>query len=447
MAIDNDAGPGSVGASYGKRETSGSKYDLTKKYTDIVGVASGVDPSIAITAYKNSSGQTVLDDASRAALGSSGIGISETQYVSMNTNKMPRTRRAIGRVVGGTGRWRIGLVGDSTTAGAGAGSSGTTNIVGAAPKSYPVRLASRLATLLGCTGQTAAVEAGVGNAGSATISQYNSAVTLGGGAAAGAATYACPTGQMIQIPSTGTYAYAPGYNFDTLEFGYVRNAGLGTLTPTIGSGTSTPTSLSTAGGFSCQNGSFLFSALNTSVTLTGSVATCYLGWAIAYDSTKPGVDVIPCCKWGGVINDFGSVANPWSTGVVGMWNTMNLDTIVIQLTINDSNNGTALATYLAKMQTLITLLSGLTNAPDIILMSGWPSGTANATNGTLATFQQGCASLAVTNNIPYVAFGEGRIVSYTNFSDWYSGDSIHILPQGYGAEGDYLARALLQMSA
>jgi len=68
MPIDNDAGPGSVSASYGKRETSGSRYDLTKKYTDTFGVASGVDPNIAITAYKNSTGQTVLDDASRAAV-------------------------------------------------------------------------------------------------------------------------------------------------------------------------------------------------------------------------------------------------------------------------------------------------------------------------------------------------------------------------------------------
>jgi len=68
MPIDNDAGPGSVSASYGKRETSGSRYDLTKKYTDTFGVASGVDPNIAITAYKNSTGQTVLDDASRAVV-------------------------------------------------------------------------------------------------------------------------------------------------------------------------------------------------------------------------------------------------------------------------------------------------------------------------------------------------------------------------------------------
>ena len=393
------------------------------------------------------SGQTVLDDASRATLKNSGIGISETQYVSMNANKMPRTRRAIGRVVGGTGRWRIGLVGDSTTAGAGAGTSGTTNIVGAALKSYPQRLSARLATLLGSTGQMAAIEGGVAAAGSCTLPQYNSNVTFGGGTVAGGGTYACPTGQMIVLPSAGTYAYAPGYSFDTLEFGYVQNAGLGTITPTIGSGTSTPSSLSTVGAYSAQNGKFTFSALNTSVTLTGSIASSYIGWALAYDSTKPGVDVIPCCKWGGFIADFGVTTNPWSTGSAGMWNTMSLDTIVIQLTINDSNAGTSLASYISGMQTLITLLKGLTNAPDVILMSGWPSGTANATNGTLATFQQACASLATSNNIPYVAYGEGRVVSYANFSDWYSGDMVHILPQGYGAEGDYLARALLQMSS
>lgn len=407
----------------------------------------GWSGGIPITAETNSSGQTVLDDASRAALASSGIGQTETRYVSMNGHKMPRTRRAIGRVVGGTGRWRIGLVGDSTTAGAGAGSSGTTNIVGAALKSFPQRLSARLATLLGSTGQMAAIEGGVAAAGSCTLPQYNSNVTFGGGTVAGGGTYACPTGQMIVLPSAGTYAYAPGYNFDTIEFGYVQNAGLGTITPTVGSGTSTPTSLSTVGAYSAQNGKFTFSALNTSVTLTGSVASSYLGWVLAYDSTKPGVDVIPCCKWGGVIADFGVTTNPWSTGSTGMWNTMTLDTVVIQLTINDSNAGTALATYLAALQTQINLLSGLTNAPDIVLMSGWPSNTANATNGILAAYQNGIAALAATNGIPYIAFGEGRVGAYASFSDWYNGDGVHILPQGYGGQGDYVARTLLQMTA
>lgn len=391
--------------------------------------------------YSDSTG--ALDPASSAALAASRV----VPNVAMNGAKMPRTRRAIGRVVGGTGRWRIGLVGDSTTAGAGAGSSGTTNIVGAAPKSFPQRLASQLAAQLGCTGQMAAIEGGVAAAGSCTLPQYNSNVTFGGGTVAGGATYACPTGQMIVLPSAGTYAYAPGYSFDTLEFGYVQNAGLGTITPTIGSGTSTPASLSTAGAFSAQNGKFTFSALNTSVTLTGSVASSYIGWALAYDSTKPGVDVIPCCKWGGAINDFGSVTNPWSTGVVGMWNTMALDTIIIQLTINDSNNRTDLATYLTKLQSLVTLLKGLTNGPDVVLMSGWPSNTAAATDGTLSSMQRGISDLAASNGIPYIAFGEGYVGGYASYSDWYAADGIHILAQGYGGQGSYVARSLLGMAA
>lgn len=68
MPLDNDAGPGLVSASYGKRETSGSKYDLTKKYEDAVVVKGYSEPGVAISVMKNSAGQTVLDDASRAVV-------------------------------------------------------------------------------------------------------------------------------------------------------------------------------------------------------------------------------------------------------------------------------------------------------------------------------------------------------------------------------------------
>jgi hypothetical protein len=424
-------------------------FDDANGKRHLVGDNIDVDPVIARRWIADGMASSDVDMRQDNAVDAAALAASRiVPNVAMNGSKMPRTRRAIGRVVGGTGRWRIGLAGDSTTSGAGAGTSGTTNIVGAAPKSFPQRLASQLAAQLGCTGQMAAIEGGVGGAGAATLPQYNPAVTLGGGAVTGGGTYACPTGQMIVVPSGGTYAYTPGYSFDTLEFGYVQNGGLGTLTPTIGSGTSSPASLSTAGVFSCQLGKFTLSATNTSATITGSVATSYLGWMLAYDSTKPGVDVIPCCKWGGVINDFVTVtANPWSTGAAGMWNTMALDTIIIQLTINDSNNRTDLATYLTKLQSLVTLLKGLTNGPDVVLMSGWPSNTAAATDGTLSSMQRGISGLAASNGIPYIAFGEGYVGGYASYSDWYAADGIHILAQGYGGQGSYVARSLLGMAA
>ena len=50
MAIQN-VGPGGVSASFGRRETSGSKYDLTKKYGDIVSEQGDPDPGVGVT-YK-----------------------------------------------------------------------------------------------------------------------------------------------------------------------------------------------------------------------------------------------------------------------------------------------------------------------------------------------------------------------------------------------------------
>lgn len=73
MAIEKSNGL--VNASYGRRETSAPKYDLTKKYDDVLGVKDDNSSGIALTAnYDQSTGQNVLDDASRAALGVSGFG-------------------------------------------------------------------------------------------------------------------------------------------------------------------------------------------------------------------------------------------------------------------------------------------------------------------------------------------------------------------------------------
>lgn len=48
MAVEQK-GPGGVSASYGKRTTSGSRYDLTKKYGDIVSEQGDPDPGVGVT--------------------------------------------------------------------------------------------------------------------------------------------------------------------------------------------------------------------------------------------------------------------------------------------------------------------------------------------------------------------------------------------------------------
>mgnify|MGYP000028134227 CR=1 FL=1 len=73
MPIDNDAGPGSVSASYGRRETSGSKYDLTKKYTESVAIKSDTEPSVSLTAFKDTDGAYKLEAESKRIVNSSGF--------------------------------------------------------------------------------------------------------------------------------------------------------------------------------------------------------------------------------------------------------------------------------------------------------------------------------------------------------------------------------------
>lgn len=72
MAVEKTNGL--AGASYGRRVTSAPKYDLTKKYDDVLAVKDETSPAVAITAkYDSATGQTVLDDASLATLKNSGI--------------------------------------------------------------------------------------------------------------------------------------------------------------------------------------------------------------------------------------------------------------------------------------------------------------------------------------------------------------------------------------
>lgn len=75
---------GLANASYGRRETAASKYDLTKKYDDVLGVKDEESSGIALTAkYDPITGTTPLDDASLSALADSGFTVVGGQLARM----------------------------------------------------------------------------------------------------------------------------------------------------------------------------------------------------------------------------------------------------------------------------------------------------------------------------------------------------------------------------
>ena len=371
------------------------------------------------------------------------------QHITTNGNKLPKTRRGVARVLSGSGRLTVAKVGDSTTAEAGAGSSGPTLMIGAQPNGCPAQLAKRLAQIYGCTGQSAVTECWSSVAG-VTFSQFDPrVVSLGGGASIGAGgNWTTHAGQLLIIPAGGTVVINPGINVDTIVFGYVQNAGLGTITPTLdNAGAVAPASTSTAGAFLCTKAAHTFTKGQRTITLTGSVATSYIQFIHAYDSTAPGVDVYSLAHWGGGAGDFSNNSNPWSPGNASAYAGLGLDLAIIELTINDAIGGTALTQYKTNLQTLITAVKTSASAPDIILSSGWPPNNATSTNGVLEQYRAVLRDLAATNGLPYVAFGEGRIGSYAEWADVYAPDGIHILRTGYGTQSDFWANVIAALAA
>lgn len=73
MAVEQK-GPGGVSNSYGRRETSGSKYDLTKRYGDIVSEQGEPDPGIGVTFSLDGNKNPVVQGGSSSAISSNNIG-------------------------------------------------------------------------------------------------------------------------------------------------------------------------------------------------------------------------------------------------------------------------------------------------------------------------------------------------------------------------------------
>lgn len=402
--------------------------------------------SLLTVALNSATGNYEADDFTAESMASSGIAVNSALAFVPNGFAFPKTKRALARVLSGGGRMKVGFIGDSTTTGAGGGTSGTTNIVGARPYNMPSQFAKRCATFFDVPGNVAVTEGNVIGA-SATIPQFDPRVTYGGSTSVSAPVgFMTVGGQLVNITSGGSITFAPGVATDTCIIGYVRNSGLGTLTPSLDDASAvSPASLNTAGATACLSQTFTYTKGVRTITLTGSVATSYIQFILCYDSTAPGIDVFALSRWGGVANDWTTTGQPWNPGTAGStnaWSTLGLDLAVIQLTINDASAGTSLATYTAGLQSIITKLQATTAAPDIALMSGWPSSTSVTSSAQTLAFQGACRDLAAANGLPYIAFGEKRVVSYANYSDWYMADGIHPLATGYADEGDYLMRLI-----
>lgn len=356
------------------------------------------------------------------------------QYFNLNAASLPHWRKVVANVRAGTGRGLIAFLGDSTTMGAGAGTTSTVNTAGAFPKSYP----NDLTTLLNSKFVPALSNSLFSDqATPIAYGTYDVRVTLG---ANWSDAFSTPGGKMFRFTTgaVNNLTFTPGSAFDTIKLFYAVQPGNGSFTYNIDGGASLGT-VSTAGATA-------FGVTQVSVTkgthtiniIPNNDGTIFLCGIKTWDSTTPAIDVMQFGVYGGVALSFSGGVNPWESPFA--FAQIAPDLSIVALTINDSNNGTALATYTTEMQTIITNLK-LTG--DVILVVGAPSNTAQATNGTLDTFISALVQLAITNNVPLIN-AKARWISYAFMNPIMPYfDNFHQFAPGYQDYAQMVDQALI----
>lgn len=412
-------------------EQSGKVY---VEYDNGTGVEK--DLAHAITGkLDTATGKVILDDASRAAV------MALPCVYNLKRSNMANWIAARDSVKAG-GRPTAVMVGDSTFAGAGAGTAGTTAMVGAKQRNVETKLAQALKKL------------GIPARGGHFCGNNNvigaSGITYDGTAGTSYSTQLAYTGTavwnqqtlgvlMLRLNATGEKAsWTPTHSFDTITITYVRNAGLSSATVDVDGGASLGTiNANGAGGvmtatFTCTEGTHTVNITNQ------ANAQFYIRSIKCSSSSRGCVDILTAAHWGGLVADFNSTTNPWSPG-----NVMGVDgqkLTIVKLMTNDANGATSLATYQSGMETLIGRLKSA--GSDVLLMSADPFNSANYNNGKAATFIA-CLrdTLAVNFDCPFIdldsyfgPWGEQRVGYYY--------DSLHPAEALYAEEGDLIARVL-----
>lgn len=350
---------------------------------------------------------------------------------------MLKWRKAIANVRTGTARAKLLVVGDSTTVGAGAGTGGTTNLNAAFPRCF----AARAATVLNQSFVPASFNSIWGSGGIASIvsySTYDTRTTFGTGwAMSGGGTLGS---NFIRFTSGGgiaTFAFTPTASFDTITVYYYAAAGQGTFTTDIDGGASLGTT-NTATGSGILSTSFTVAAgthtININAQNNGSL---FISGIIPSLSTTYGVDVV-------MAGHYGSTAANWSPGgTFGPLTALRAlapDCTVVNLTINDANQGTDLNTYRSN---LIQLISAAQDSGDVVLMVGAPPNTTVTTKGTLDQYAAVIYDLAEVYNCGVVDMLR-RWGYYSNISAYFPYfDTLHPGNLAYADMGQAVASGLM----
>lgn len=369
--------------------------DHTFKMVNLLGSGSGAFPTDAAGTANDRSIATVQPGGDGSNAFPSIIIPGFDSFQNFKLSSFSKWKVALNRVKTRTGRARIICLGDSTAIGTGGGSSGTHGLVGGFSKGYVAKLAAGLAAFYPTSFNSFFGDQNVITGGATTLPLYDARITEGANWGLGAS--AALGGDMIKYTTgaANNFTFTPAGEFDTITIWYFTQTGNGAATVNVDGGASLGTINFGATNFQMKSVTYsVTKGAHTINIVPSNNGSFSIAGIITQDSTTPAVDFIQAGSYGGIAANFASSANVW--GPVPMVGKLAPDLTLINCTINDSNVQTSLSAYSTSLQTAITnaKLSG-----DVMLMVGPPSNTAQATNGTLATYIAAMKTLALSNNL------------------------------------------------
>jgi lysophospholipase L1-like esterase len=329
----------------------------------------------------------------------------------------------------GTRNATVLAIGDSTTAGLGAGSTGGGD-QNAIPFSWPNQLAGLMAN-----SSASSMLAGHGQS-----VNFDSRIAINSGWATAGADVSVG-GRMYATSGAGRLSFTPTNQVDTfvVKFITIAAGGLGTMNASIDAGATTLINEGLATGVGSQT--FTTTLGNHTFNLDWVSGTVYVNEIISYNSAAKEISIYN----GGWSS---SRTTDW-LGSTNVWNpfpfmaTIAADLNIVDLTINDAFLGTGVSTYSTNLQLIITQLLP---TGSVILMSGNPIDPV-ASSIPLATQAQYVAAmkaLSVSNNVPMIDVFSLFGGTYANAvaNGWVFGDGFHLNATGYAQIAGYVNRAL-----
>lgn len=407
----------------------------------------GWSGGMPITAETKSSGQTVLDDASRAAV-SGGVGYA--------TGILPKTYSAVSRVCSGLGSAFIGLLGDSTTVSAGSTNTTPVTVANSLTGGASTRYAKALADYLTSIGIPASDNCFFGEAliqayQSVNYSAYDTRFATSGGASYYAnGVQQSAGGIMWQLNSAGkAISYTPtigGANmvYDRVRVIYCKRT-TGSFTVSNPGGGSTAQTITTTGSPStvgvvdvvCTRGSGIFN-------LTWVSGDNWIIGAIPWDTQTPRVNILTLGNYGDKLTSPTGVAlnaHEWRGGAAIA--AMALDACVVDMTINSENNDGlgGVATFQSALNTVAGDVVG--SGADLILATPHAIGTGN--QGTVSDAYVAAIRSVAATRAAQVFDAYATITPYATYPALYY-DTLHLSAGGYLGKARQLGRFLVRSS-